>query len=441
MRMHRGSIFALSLAVILLGGRVTAQPITSQRVGSGFNQPLFATAAPGAPDTLYVVERGGTIRTLNTTTGAVGGTAFLNLNNVPNTNLITGGDEQGLLGLAFHPNFQSNGFFYINYTYNDGDPAGATRIERYTYNFTTGTVNPASRQTVLEFNQPFTNHNGGWLGFRPTDGLLYINTGDGGSANDPQNNGQRLDTFLAKVLRIDVNGTTGSLNYAIPPSNPFVNTPGARPEIYSYGLRNPFRASFDRANGNFYIGDVGQDNREEVNFIAANSPGGQNFGWRLREGRIATPTGGVGGPAPPGAVDPILDYDRTQGATVIGGYVYRGGQLLDNGLPLDGTYFFADFISDRVWSFRYDGTNLTDFRERTAELRNSLNGFTIDSPASFAEDGFGNLYIIDYGGEVFRITGTPIPEPSTLALVGLAVPVWLRLRRRRPAGGVQTVEG
>jgi glucose/arabinose dehydrogenase len=416
--------------VALLARPAGAQEVFSTRVAAGFTNPLFASAAPGSPSTLYVVQQGGQIRTLNTTNGAIGSTPFLDLTAISGTNLRSGG-EQGLLGLAFHPNYQANGLFYVNYTTRNGDdPGGAIRVEEY--RATNGTVDPSSRRTIIQFNHPtLTNHYGGWIGFNPMNGTtgpnsgqLYITVGDGGGANDPANNGQNTNVLLGKILRLDINSTSGGNNYAIPAGN--MTGTGVLPELYSYGLRNPFRASFDRQTGNFYIGDVGQGTREEVDFIANGATGGQNFGWRLREGTIQTP-GTVGGPRPPGNVDPIFDYDLGVGQSITGGYVYRGPNA-----ELDGTYFFGDFVQSRVFSFRYDGVNVTQFQDRTAELQTAVGGGTIGNISSFAEDGFGNLYIIDYGGEVFRIH--PVPEPATTGLVAAAgLACWLSYRRRRRA--------
>jgi glucose/arabinose dehydrogenase len=409
--------------------------LQSFRVTDGFANPVYATSAPGYPGQLFVAEYGGRIRVLDTATGTINPTPLLDLAAVSGANFLNTGNQQGLFGLAFHPNFQSNGYLYVDYTFNNGNPAGATRVERYSYNFATGTASPASRQTILEIPQIAAYHNGGWLGFSPTNGLLHINVGDGdGRGNDPGNNAQSKSTLLGKVLRIDVNTTSPGLNYSIPASNPFVNTPGARGEILAYGLRNPWRSSFDSANGNLYIGDVGQAHREEIDFIA-NGTGGQNFGWRLREGNIPNPLHGVGGRSPPDHVGPIIDYPHgadaspSGGASVTGGYVYRGGLILEEGQPLDGTYFYGDFISGRVWSLRYNGEIVYDHRERTADLRDAVNGGRLDNLVSFAEDGFGQLYLIDFDGEVFRVAQA-VPEPGTLALVGTAaVGFWLRRRR------------
>src|SRR5262245_35515059 len=428
----RGAAALAAVAILTLPA--VAQPVFSTRVGVGFTEPLFATPAPGNPSTLYVVQRNGQIRTLDTTNGQIGSTPFLNLPAISGTNLVTGDDEQGLLGLAFHPNLPNNGLFYVDYTTTNG----AGRVEEY--HVVNGTVDPTSRRTIIQVDHPNnTNHNAGWIGFNPLNGTtgpnsghLYIMTGDGGGANDTLNNAQNTNVLLGKMLRLDINSSSGGNNYSIPTGN--MTGTGVRPELFSYGLRKPFRGSFDRTTGNLYIGDVGQRTREEIDFIANGSSSGQNFGWRLREGTIATPN--VGGNRPPGNVDPIFDYDHAEGQitgqAVIGGYVYRGPNA-----SLNGTYFFADEVASKIFSFRFDGTNVTDVQERTAELLNAAGGGTISNPSSFAEDGFGNLYVIDYtGGEVFQIN--PVPEPGSIGLVaafGLAG--WLVGRRQkwlRPVG-------
>jgi hypothetical protein len=270
------------------------------------------------------------------------------------------------------------------------------------------------------------------MGFHPTNGLLHIASGDGGSGNDPDNNGQRTDTLLGKILRVDVNSDAfpgdPNRNYAIPannnslpgtvPANP--NGAPTRDEIWAYGLRNPWRASFDRATGNMYIGDVGQSAREEIDFVPNGVTATPNFGWRLREGLIPTPS--VGGDPPPDNVDPIIDHPRSEASSITGGYVYRGPAITDNGQSLDGTYIYGDFGTGNFYSFRYDGTNLTDFRNRTAELRTASDGSTVDLIASFGEDEAGNLYVVDLDGSVYQIV--PVPEPGTVLLVAAPVLAW-----------------
>lgn len=432
--MNRLTRFAPSaVGVALLFAEPASAQLNATTVATGFNQPVFAASAPGRPETLYVVEQGGLIRPLNTATGQVGATPLLNLSSVAGANLNTAGSEQGLLGLAFHPNFQSNGLFYVQYTYRDVgmDAGGAVRVEQY--QAVNGVADPASRRTVIQFDHPVnTNHNAGWIGFNPqatgaAANYLYFPTGDGGGANDTSNNAQNTNSLLGKILRVDVGGglTAANPTYTIPAGN--MTGAGVRPELYSNGLRNPYRASFDRATGNLYVGDVGQNSREEINFIANGSAGGQNFGWRVREGTIQNPAYPTA-PVPAGAIDPIHDYGRAIGTTVTGGYVYRGTWRDDDGNPLDGHYFFADFGSGRVWSLKYDGQFVATAIDRTAEL-----GFTVGqfNPSSFAEDGFGNLYLIAYNGTVYQIV--PVAEPAAVGLVaGGAVAAWLARRRWLP---------
>jgi hypothetical protein len=288
-------------------------------------------------------------------------------------------------------------------------------------------ANPDSELLVLGYAQPQSNHNGGWLAFGP-DGYLYVGSGDGGGGNDSATghtggtgNAQDItNNLLGKLLRLDVDGddfpADPARNYAIPPDNPFVGVTGDD-EIWSYGLRNPWRASFDRVTGDLYVGDVGQNTREEIDVQPAASGGGENYGWRLREGTIATPTGGVGGNRPPGSIDPIYDYTRGsgtfQGFSVTGGYVYRGPIA-----EIHGHYFFADYVGERIWTLvwdgadpaDFDGTNWTNLTDRTGELATGAHG--IDAISSFAEDGLGRLYILDLGGEIFRIVSTDTPTTT-----------------------------
>ena len=393
----------LMFVLMLVTGSVWAEGITSQRVASGLSRPLFATAPPGDTDRLFLVEQHtGRIKILDLTTGMIAATPFLDIDG------LMMGNEQGLLGLAFHPDYATNGLFFVNLTASGG---GTTHIRRYQVSPDPGIADPGTVMTILTYDQPQSNHNGGWIGFGPNDGLLYISSGDGGGGDDNDtghtsgvgNSQDITGNLLGKILRIDVNGDEfpddSSRNYAIPPTNPFVGTAGDD-EIWAYGLRNPWRSSFDRLTGDLYIADVGQNNREEINFQPAASLGGENYGWRLREGTIATLTGGVGGPAPPGAVDPIHDYGHVGapngGFSITGGYVYRGPVE-----SLQGVYFFADFISSQVWSFRFGGSQIMEFTNRTAQLVPDVG--SMDSVASFGEDAIGNLYIVDLGGDVFKL--------------------------------------
>ncbi|MCE9556495.1 MAG: M28 family peptidase, partial [Planctomycetes bacterium] len=376
------------------------------RVASGLSSPLYATTPDGDTGRLFIVEKGGRIRILNLGAGTVNTTPFLNI-----SGLVSTGSEQGLLGLAFDPGYSTNGFFYIAYT----NTSGTSVIARYQVSGDPNVANAGSGLTLLTIGQPFANHNGGWIDFGP-DGYLYYASGDGGSGGDPLNNAQTItNNLLGKMLRIDVNGTdniTGNSdddafpgdpnrNYSNPSSNPFVGKTGDD-EIWSYGLRNPWRPSFDRVTGDLYIADVGQGAHEEINFQPAANLGGENYAWNRREGTADY----QGGASLPGDVGPIYDYlhgnGSNQGYSVTGGYVYRGPISF-----LDGKYFFADYVTERIWSVEYDSGTATDFLDWTTALTPDVG--TIDSIASFAEDASGNLYVIDLGGEVFRVSalGTP----------------------------------
>lgn len=352
-------------------------------VAQGLNRPLFAAAAPGQPGRVYIVEQGGRIRIAEG--GGVRAEHFLDIAPLVGSTL----GERGLLGLAFHPAYEANGRFYVYYTNTEGAAVLALycRFADDEYR-----ADPATATVLLTIPQPFNNHNGGMLAFGP-DGYLYVASGDGGSGNDPRDNGQSLDTLLGKILRIDVDGAAP---YAVPPDNPFVGVAGVLPEIWAYGLRNPWRMSFDRETGDLWIADVGQNALEEINFQPAESPGGENYGWRNREGSICRP--GETQCALPGAVDPIYEYSREGSQSITGGYVYRGAVIPD----LAGTYFFADFISGEVFSLVRDGDSVAVANE-TAALNSGA--ITITRLASFGEDSEGELLLVDYGaGAVYRLT-------------------------------------
>lgn len=383
-------------------------PLTTERVASGLFSPLFVTHAPGDFDRVFIVEQrvgsNGRIRILDLTTTppTLLATPFLS---VPG---VAFGAEQGLLGLTFHPDYANNGFFYVNFT---AGGSGTTNIRRYTVSADPNIADPNSAFTIMTFAQPFENHNGGWIEFGPNDGFLYISTGDGGAANDPFSNGQTtVNTRLGKLLRIDVDGddfpADPGRNYAIPPDNPFVGATGDD-EIWAYGLRNPWRCAFDRANGDLYIADVGQNAVEEIDFQRFDSRGKENYGWRCMEGSSCTGLSGCTCNSP-ALKNPIHDYTHAGGnCSVTGGVVYRGCAIPG----LQGTYFFADFCSSEIWSFRFDGLNLTEFTTRTAEL-DPPGILAIAGISSFGEDAAGEAYICDlFGGEVFRIIpATPLSD-------------------------------
>ncbi|HMO36796.1 MAG TPA: PQQ-dependent sugar dehydrogenase [Gemmatales bacterium] len=430
-------LFLLAGSLLFMSWEETrAQSLFSFHVGQGFSQPLFATSAPGQPDTLYVVQKGGLIRTLDVTPGGGINNPGITFGNIATAgiNFTSSGGEQGLLGMAFHPNYAGTGpganTVFVSYTTSNN----LLRVDRFTVSG--GTIDASSRQAVIAINRPASNHNGGWLGFSPNDGYLYISSGDSGGGNDPGNLAQNRGSLNGKMLRIDINSSTGP--YSIPATNPVNTDSSFAPEVWSYGLRNPWRPSFDRQTGDLWIADVGQGAREEINFQAASAPGGANYGWRLREGTIATPTAGIGGPRPADNVDPILDYPRSIGGSITGGYVSRGGDISDGNLWLDGSYFYGDYVSGRIFTLRYDGNTVTSVIERTSQLNTPINnaGAAINTfdLASFAEDGAGRLYMIDITlGNVLRIQGAAVPEPSTLALLGgtLAGGAWVVYRHRK----------
>ncbi len=394
----------LSLVALLLvpGAAHAACTLGLERVASGFSRPVGLAWPDDGSNRLYVIEQhSGRIMIADLNTGATLETPFLDLSG------LATGNEQGLLGLAFDPLYANNGRFYVNVTVADG----TTEIRRYRISRTSWDVaDPSSGEVLLSYSQPFSNHNGGWIAFGP-DGYLYISTGDGGSGFDPGNRAQSLGTLLGKLLRIDVNGTNGPTGrYGIPPDNPFVDVPDARPEIWAYGLRNPWRCSFDRATGDLYIADVGQNQIEEIDFQPASSGGGENYGWRVMEGTRCSDDSQAGDNPPcgdPSFVPPIYEYGHDVGVSITGGYVYRGSALGG----LQGTYFFGDYGSARIWSFRYRDGEVTEFTERTSDLNPDLSNVAFLS--SFGEGPDGELYLLDLtDGEVFRLVSTEAPIPG-----------------------------
>jgi glucose/arabinose dehydrogenase len=369
--------FILALAACNGGGSASSPfpaSITLTRIAGGFARPLTITHAGDGSGRLFVVEQGGTIRFIRN--GAVASTPFLNI-----TSLVTPtGGEQGLLGLAFPPGYAARGSFYVNYTNRTG--IGNTVVARFRLSPNPVLADPATREELLTIIQPFSNHNGGQLAFG-FDSLLYIGTGDGGSGGDPLGNGQSLATLLGKVLRIDV--LSGVLPYAIPANNPFGS------EIWAYGLRNPWRFSFDRLTGDLYLADVGQDLVEEVNFQPAGSGAGANYGWNIMEGThcFATPACSSAG-----LTLPVAEYLHGSGdCAVIGGYVYRGSAFP----ALKGLYLYGDLCSGRIWGLRNSG----------AVWQNALLADTTLQISTFGEDETGELYVADYAtGDIYRI-GAP----------------------------------
>lgn len=363
---------------LLLSGIILAQDITLEIFKSGFSRPLSLQHAND--DRLFVVEQGGKIKIIQAD-GTVNSTPFLNI-----SSQVSNGNEQGLLGLAFHPNYATNGYFYINYTKTNGN----TQIARFSVDPSNADVADSNSELpILDYNQPFSNHNGGNLLFGP-DGFLYISSGDGGSGGDPSNNSQNINSLLGKLLRIDIDSPSGGNNYGIPTDNPFFNNPNAKQEIYAYGLRNPWRFSIDLTDNNIWIADVGQGSREEIN-RATLGDAGINYGWRCYEG--TQPYNTQNCPPASELEFPFAEYTHANGnCSITGGFVYRGSVYSD----IAGLYFFADYCSGLIGTVD-DSGNLLE------------HGNFSGNWVSFGEDINKELYIIDIsGGAIYKVNGGEI---------------------------------
>lgn len=373
--------------------------LSSIEIASGFTKPVYVCQPTGEHERLFVLEQKGIINIIKN--GKRVRKPFADLRDRIH-NPIFPGDERGLLGLAFHPNYQENGFVFVNYT----DEDDHTIVSRFNVSDGPDKLDEGSEKVLIKLKQPFSNHNGGHMDFGP-DGYLYISVGDGGKWGDPYDHAQNLETLFGSILRIDVdNGDP----YSIPSDNPFINDPNAKDEIWMYGLRNVWRFSFDRETGDVYLGDVGQDLWEEIDFVSSEEAGGQNFGWRVMEGNHCynpkencDPTG----------VLPIFEYPNDanymktlmgmdepnmDGCSVTGGYVYRGSAMPS----LQGTYFFADYCSGNIWTFKEENGKAVDFQNRTDEI-NLAGGKWTNYISSFGEDNAGELYIVDYNGAVYKL--------------------------------------
>jgi glucose/arabinose dehydrogenase len=369
------------LAISTVESQAAPDPARYQwvKVASDFDSPIFLTHA--GDERIFVAEQGGLIWIIEN--GAVLPDPFLDISNLLSDDVFEGGyTERGLLGLAFHPDYSENGQFFVSYTDVNGDSV----IARYQVMADDPNLaDPDSAVTILTVDQPFADHNGGYIGFGP-DGYLYIGFGDGGSLEDPSNNGQKTDTFLSKILRIDVNADT----YTVPQDNPFVDNANYLPEIWAVGVRNPWRMSFDRATGDLYIGDVGQWDWEEVDFQPADSIGGENYGWSAYQGAHPfkdQPTSGD-------VTMPIFEYPHTEGCAITGGYVYRGEALPE----LQGVYFFGDYCTGKIWSM---------IRDESGAWQAAPFMDTDQVITSFGEDSHGELYALDYKGIVHRLEAAP----------------------------------
>lgn len=375
--------------LLFLSVALSSQPLIDiEAVASGFDRPVDIVHADD--DRLFIVEKGGTIRIIDENNNVLA-TPFLDIENRVNDSA----SERGLLGLAFHPDYANNGYFFVNYTDNSG---GDTRVARFRVSDENpNQADPNSEVILMEFNQPFSNHNGGDLCFGP-DGYLYISTGDGGSGGDPQNNAQNRLNFLGKILRIDVdNGNP----YSIPETNPFAFDDFTLDEIWALGLRNPWRISFDRLTGDLWIGDVGQNDYEEISFQPADSPGGENYGWRCYEGFEPYNTSNCEDEA--FYTPPVFAYAHSfsVGCSITGGYVYHG----TNFPSLAGRYLYADFCSGNFWALtpNPDGTYTND------PVYDGIAG----EYSSFGEDQEGELYVAAYDlGIIYRIVDGCPPVPN-----------------------------
>ena len=344
-----------------------------EKIIEDLNNPVYLTQAGNGTSLLYIVEQAGTVRTYDT--GKLSGTPFLDIED----RVGSSGNEQGLLSLAFSPNYSTDGFFFVDYTDKNGD----TVISRFQVNKNGLTANAASELKLLEIDQPYSNHNGGLVKFGP-DGMLYIGMGDGGSQGDPENRAQNTQSLLGKLLRIDVSKASEAQPYAIPSDNPnFGND--ARGELWAVGLRNPWRYSFDKQTGDLYIADVGQNQYEEVNFQPAGT-GGMNYGWKLREGLEE-----YTGDSKPQFTDPIVEYPHAEGCSVTGGYVYRGKAIP----TLAGTYLYGDYCMGTIWKLTRNSDGETWANEQL--LKDNLR------ISSFGEDDSGELYVLDLTGSIYKI--------------------------------------
>jgi glucose/arabinose dehydrogenase len=362
---------ALGLLLAYSGGQAAAPAVALRPVATDLTQPVHVTHAGDGSGRLFIVEQPGLIRVVRD--GRLLAAPFLDLRR-----RVVSGGELGLLSVAFHPRYASTGRVFVNYTTEEGGLR--TVVAEYRAERGSDRATPDER-VVLEVAQPFRNHNGGLNLFGP-DGMLYIGTGDGGSGGDPLNSGQRLDTWLGKLLRVNVDGNAP---YRVPTDNPFVGRPGARPEIWAYGLRNPWRFSFDRATGRLFLADVGQNALEEIDLIVR----GGNYGWNIMEGtRCFRPPSGC---ETAGLQLPIAEYGRADGCSVTGGHVYRGTRVRE----LAGRYLYGDYCSGRIWTLTESGGRWTSSLLLETSMRIS----------SFGEDEAGELYVVDHGGGVYLITG------------------------------------
>jgi glucose/arabinose dehydrogenase len=385
--------FTLILFLLFCLNISHAQDLELELFASNLNRPVNIKHA--GDDRLFVAEQDGLIKIINAS-GTIENMPFLNID----SRVINTGNERGLLGLAFHPDYINNGYFFVNYINNSGN----TVIARFSRDGTNPSIaDPNSELIILSYSQPFSNHNGGELAFG-ADGYLYISSGDGGGAGDQDNNSQNLGNLLGKLLRIDVNNSNVAIPYEIPADNPFVGISGANDEIWSYGLRNPWKFSFDHSTNDLWIGDVGQNSREEINFTPSTDTGGLNYGWRCYEGNNTFNTSGC--PSAANLIFPVSDYGHTSNrCSITGGYVYRGSVYPN----FQGLYFFADVCSQEIGYLRFENESWNSTFE-------SFSG----SWVAFGEAVNGELYISSLSGNIFKLTDSTLSiEENQLNIISI----------------------
>jgi len=387
--MKTSVLFAGLLLIALLTQQVSAAVTLENAFPMlSFTRPVDLQPAGDGSNRLFVVEQAGVISVFDNYAAVPSKSTFLDIQ----ARVDNSGNEEGLLGLAFHPDYENNGYFYVNYT---SSVSGLTHVSRFSVSGADSNIaDPGSELVLIQIDKPFQNHNAGSIAFGPFDGYLYITTGDGGSAGDPNGNGQNLGTLLGSILRIDVDTTDTGFNYAIPPDNPFFdNNDGYREEIYAYGLRNPWRMSFDPVTGWLWVADVGQSSWEEIDVIES----GGNYGWRIMEGaHCYNPPSGCDST---GLTGPVWEYSHSLGYSVTGGYVYHGycaPELVDK-------YIYADYGTGRIWSLEYDGIGPT---VNTELLDTALKIST------FGVDELGEIYICAFNDSIYRFAGTASVDPG-----------------------------
>lgn len=375
--MIRNLLYVIIL-LLITGTSIKAQyTLQNAFPNLSFNNAVFLTHAADSTDRIFIVEQAGRIKVFPNSSNASSAKEYLNI-----TDRVSSGGEKGLLGLAFHPDYETNGYFYVNYTASNPE---RTVISRFQVTNNPDSANKNNEFQILTFSQPYGNHNGGWIGFGPNDGYLYIATGDGGSGGDPENRAQNITVLLGKILRIDVDGGTP---YAIPPTNPFIDSTNAevRKEIFAWGMRNPWRCSFDPVTGWLWAGDVGQYDWEEIDIIE----NGKNYGWRCYEGNHVFDMSLCNYPE---YIFPIWEYSHGAECSITGGYVYRG----INVPALEGKYIYGDYCSKKVWSLEYDGINPPN------------NQLLLTAPSaltSFGVDQNNELYLTSSNDNIYRFTPT-----------------------------------